>query len=96
MTFWTDIRNAQNESIPNEIRYMSLRHAISHHAPLGFNSTWSLLADRFGLVAGEKNSGSAISNAANFLAQDRMAWLEYEKARVKFVRHRVRAGLPKF
>jgi hypothetical protein len=95
MTFWTNLRNAQNPQQPVELRYQSLRHALTLHAPLGFGGTWNLLADRFGLEEGSKNSGESISKAADYLGADRMAWLDYEKARLRFLRHRVKAGLPK-
>ncbi|MEO3953456.1 hypothetical protein ABH309_03230 [Chromobacterium piscinae] len=95
MTFWTDIRNARNEALPNGLRYMSLRHALTLHAPLGFSDTWKMFEARFGLVAGGRNTGEAILKAANLLAEDRLAWLAYEKARINFVRLRVKTGLPK-
>ena len=95
MTFWTDIRNARNEALPNGLRYMSLRHALTLHAPLDFSDTWKMFEARFGLVAGGLNTGEAILKAANLLAEDRLAWLAYEKARISFVRLRVKTGLPK-
>lgn len=95
VTFWTDIRNARNETLPNGLRYMSIRHALTLHAPLGFSDTWKMFEARFGLVAGGLNTGEAISKAANLLAEDRLAWLAYEKARINFVRLRVKTGLPK-
>ena len=96
MTFWTNLRNAQNTQLPVELRYQSLRHALTLHAPLGFSGTWNLLAERFGLEEGGNNSADSISRAADFLGADRLAWLEYEKARITFLRHRVKSGLPKF
>ncbi|MBI3187052.1 MAG: hypothetical protein HYZ31_04150 [Gammaproteobacteria bacterium] len=95
MSFNNDIAKVKDESQPLGIRYMSLRHCVGLYSPLGFTKTWEFMKNKFGLREGEKNESSVLIQCAEFLEVDRTAWIEVKNAHEKFIKTRVKLGLPK-
>ena len=96
MSFQNEIANVKNESKPNGIRYMSLKHAIGLHSVIGgFSETWQLLENKFGLKEGENNEASILVKCAEFIEVDRKAYQEVKNAHENYVKCRVKLGLPK-
>ncbi|HFE39529.1 MAG TPA: hypothetical protein ENK06_14135 [Gammaproteobacteria bacterium] len=96
MSFNNEIENVKDESKPNGIRYMSLKHAIGLHPVIGgFGETWSLLENKFGLKEGENNEASVLVKCAEFIETDRKALQNVKEAHEKYIKCRVKLGLPK-
>ena len=95
MSFGDEIGKVKDESLPIGLRYVSLRHAVELHCPFGFGRTWQYLEENFGVKEGEQNSALVLVKCAEFIEQDRTAWLNVKRAHDEFVKTRVRLGLPK-
>lgn len=96
MSFHNEIANVKDENKPNGIRYMSLKHAIGLHPVIGgFGETWQLLENKFGLKEGENNEANILVKCAEFIETDRDAYQEVKDAHEKYIKCRVKLGLPK-
>ena len=96
MSFHNEIENVKDESKPNGIRYMSLKHAIGLHPVVGgFGETCKFLEKRFGLKEGDINEASILVKCAEFIEADRKAYQEVKNAHEKYIKCRVKLGLPK-
>lgn len=93
MGFNNDIQKVKDESQPLGIRYMSLRHCVGLHSPLGFHKTWEFMKDKFGLKEGEENDSSVLIQCAEFLEADRVAWMEVKNAHENFTKNSRKAWL---
>jgi hypothetical protein len=95
MSFGNEVTKVKDESLPIGIRYISLRHCVKLHRPLGFHKTWKFLEKKFGLKEGEENESQVLIQCAEFLETDRDAWIKVKNAHENYVKTRVTLGLPK-
>ncbi|MFJ4095365.1 hypothetical protein ACIPYS_27575 [Kitasatospora sp. NPDC089913] len=71
MSFATCARHVRDQDLPYGRRYSSLRCAVGHYCPLGFDSTWSYLSTAGALRTDER----ALLLALDMLELSRAAWL---------------------
>ncbi|MFJ8435310.1 hypothetical protein ACIQ9P_28845 [Kitasatospora sp. NPDC094019] len=71
MSFATFARHVRDPDLPYGRRYSSLRCAVGHYCPLGFDSTWSFLSTAGALRTDER----ALLLALDMLELSRAAWL---------------------
>ncbi|MBL8207441.1 MAG: hypothetical protein JNM09_24625, partial [Blastocatellia bacterium] len=75
--------------------YISLRHCVENHCPLGFNATWKVLETKFSIREGQETTSQALIAAIEFLQADRQAWLKLSQAHQELVHLRKKNGFPK-
>lgn len=95
MSFGDETRKVRDEALPIGLRYVSLRHAVELHCPFGFGQTWKYLEEKCGVKEGEPNDSQVLVKCADFIEEDRAAWIKVKQAHEEFIKTRVRLGLPK-
>ncbi|AWS41653.1 hypothetical protein [Streptosporangium sp. 'caverna'] len=72
MSFGTYARRVRDQALPYGRRYTSLRCAVGHYKPLGFNATWNHITSRAGQV---RTDEAALLRALDILETSREARL---------------------
>ena len=91
--FFDDAELVKNTHASLGARYMSLRHCVEQYSPFGFNQTWEILENKFGLKEGKENTSETLLLAIEFLEQDFKEWLMGKEAKSNFSNSRVKRGL---
>ena len=91
--FYDDAELVKNTHASLGARYMSLRHCVEQYSPFGFNRTWEILENKFGLKEGKENTSETLLSAIEFLEQDLTEWLMFNEAKINFINSRVKRGL---
>ncbi len=91
--FFDDAELVKNTHASLGARYMSLRHCVEQYSPFGFNQTWEILENKFGLKEGKEYTSETLLSAIEFLEQDLTEWLMFNEAKINFINSRVKRGL---
>lgn len=98
MSFNRELAKVKDASLPAGRRYTSLRHCVEFYAPFGFQKTWAVMEQKFGLKEGALNAHEVFMRCAEFLETDRNAWKAVTEAQGNLAKTRASFGLakPKF
>ncbi|MFF4573405.1 hypothetical protein [Streptomyces sp. NPDC001410] len=75
MSFRTYARRVRDEQVPLARRHTSLRCAVGHYCPLGFNATWAYLAATACPSPDLRRDPAALLRALETLEASRTVWL---------------------
>ncbi|MFJ9864379.1 hypothetical protein [Streptomyces sp. NPDC101165] len=76
MSFGTYARRVRDEQVPLARRHTSLRCAVGHYCPLGFNATWAYLAATARPSPDLRRDPAALLRALETLEASRAVWLD--------------------